>query len=307
MPKEIKHQLLMSEGISQSKSAAVITKTMYAAMKLLRDNDGSMPFSELRTKIAETVEFTEWEASAPSEKTSKPRWEINMMFYVIDYNEAGFIRKDAGTWYLTAEGEKALALSPVQVFEAARTAHRINEGKSGILEEMDSDIEEIEEPTKNIVIEDAEAMAMDGIRKYIRQMNPYPFQELVAALLRGMGFYTPFIADKGKDGGIDVVAYENAAGTGNRLIVQIKHMPTSSLDVTIIRNLAALLKKESDTGWVVTSGRFTSEARRFARECKFNVRLIDGEELVRLWIALYDRLNASDRQRLPLRTIFFLE
>ena len=39
--------------------------------------------------------------------------------------------------------------------------------------------------------------------------NPYEFQDLVAALLRAMGYYTPFIAPKGKDGGVDIIAYRD--------------------------------------------------------------------------------------------------
>jgi restriction endonuclease Mrr len=73
-----------------------------------------------------------------------------------------------------------------------------------------------------------------------------------------------------------------------------------------VRNIAALLKKESDTGWVVTSGRFTKESRRFARECKNNIRLIDGEELVTLWVAAYNGLPQADKMRLPIHPVYFL-
>jgi len=49
-------------------------------------------------------------------------------------------------------------------------------------------------------------------------------EPLVAALLRGMGYYTPFVAPKGKDGGVDVVAYRDPLGTESpRIQVQIKH------------------------------------------------------------------------------------
>ncbi len=298
----------MEQTKQQSKSAAVIMKTMYAAMRLLQQHGGALELSEIKNLIREdtSMNFTEWELERPSEKTTLPRWEVNMGFYSSDYQRAGFIKKDNGVWYLTPDGEKMLAQSPENVFNAARTAYRIWAKENGESEDMGSEIAEIPVPTESMKIEDIESQAMDGIKEHIRHMNPYEFQDLVAALLRGMGYYTPFVAPKGKDGGIDVVAYENAAGIGGRLIVQVKHQPTTTLEVITVRSLAALLKKDADTGMVVTSGRFTGESLRFARESKNNIRLIDGDELVRLWIACYQSLTEKDKCLMPLRPIYFI-
>jgi len=67
--------------------------------------------------------------------------------------------------------------------------------------------EEDEEPDEQVVevpsYDDIEQKAIEGLQQYINAKNPYEFQELVAALLRGMGYYTPFVAPKGKDGGVD--------------------------------------------------------------------------------------------------------
>src|SRR5205814_9426780 len=42
--------------------------------------------------------------------------------------------------------------------------------------------------------ESAESMARSEVEDYINALGPYEFQDLVAALLRGMGYYTPFVA-----------------------------------------------------------------------------------------------------------------
>ncbi len=71
-----------------------------------------------------------------------------------------------------------------------------------------------------------EEQAIDGIIQFINKKNPYEFQDLVAALLRAMGYYTPFISPKGKDGGIDIIAYQDPLGTKTpRIKVQVKHYP----------------------------------------------------------------------------------
>ncbi|GAI64489.1 unnamed protein product, partial [marine sediment metagenome] len=73
-------------------------------------------------------------------------------------------------------------------------------------------------------LDETEQKAMEGLKEHIRAKNAYEFQDLVAALLRGMGYHTPFVAPKGKDGGIDVIAYRDPLGTQSpRIKVQIKH------------------------------------------------------------------------------------
>ncbi len=57
-----------------------------------------------------------------------------------------------------------------------------------------------------------ESDAREGIRQFIASKSPYEFQDMVAALLRAMDYHTPFIAPKGKDGGIDIIAYLDPLG-----------------------------------------------------------------------------------------------
>ena len=296
----------MNEKKELSRSASVVAKTMYEAMKLMKRNEGAMPFSAIRDELPNRVAFSEWERADTSEKTQQPRWLVNTMFYSVEYVKAGLIQKDNGVWYLTADGEKALFLTAEQVFEIAHTAYRKYEKENNKYETIDEDVKEVEELTDEMILSDAQSVAQEGISKKIQGLDPYEFQKLCAALLRGLGYYIPFIAPKGKDGGIDIVAYENAAGVGQRVIVQVKHMPTTSIDVTIVRNLAALLKKDSDTGIVFTSGTFTNEAIRFAREHKSNIRLIGATELVKLWIENYDLLCEDDKLYLPLKAVHYV-
>ena len=152
----------MEQTKQQSKSAAVIMKTMYAAMRLLQQHGGALELSEIKNLIREdtSMNFTEWELERPSEKTTLPRWEGNLGFYSSDYQRAGFIKKDNGVWHLTPDGEKMLAQSPENVFNAARTAYRIWAKENGESEDMGSEIAEIPVPTESMKIEDIESQAM---------------------------------------------------------------------------------------------------------------------------------------------------
>lgn len=296
----------MNEKKELSRSASVVARTMYEAMKMMRENNGAMPFSDIRERLAQVMEFNEWEREETSEKTRQPRWLVNTLLYSVEYVKAGLIRKDAGVWYLTADGEKALSLTAEKVFGIAHTAYRMYEKENDRHQDIDEDVEEVSELTDEIIVAEAESTAQEGISRRIRSMNPYEFQDFCGALLRAMGYYVPFIAPRGKDGGIDIVAYENAAGVGGRIVAQVKHMPTTPIDVTIVRNLAALLKKDGDTGVVFSSGTFTNEAIRFAREHKSNIRLIGFAELVKLWIDYYGAMSEEEKALLPMRAVYFV-
>ena len=296
----------MNESKPLSLSAQVVSKTMHEAMKILSENSRQMTFAELRECIRQRVPFTEWEQQQPSDKARLPRWELNLMCYAVEYEVAGFIARESGVWYLTDEGAKQLTQSPEQVFAAAHTAYRISKRENGKYQTIDDDVKEVSEQSPMMQLEEAEAVAMEALRRYVQTMDWQEFQRMVAALVKAMGYYVPFIAPQGADGGIDVLAYENASGAGHRIIIQAKRYKDSSVGVEVVRNIAALLSKPTDVGMVVTSGHFTTEALRFAQSCKNNLRLVDLAELLRLWISYYDCLTLPEREILPLRAVYFL-
>ena len=154
--------------------------------------------------------------------------------------------------------------------------------------------------------DDIEQTALDGLEKFINSKNPYEFQDLVAALLRGMGYHTPFVAPKGKDGGVDVVAYRDPLGTESpRIQVQIKHRD-SSATVQEVRQLMGLLQKEGNVGIFVSTGGFSPDARSAARSSHVHVELIDLHRFLGLWQEFYPRLSDADKSMLPLRPVYFL-
>src|SRR5205814_493525 len=90
----------------------------------------------------------------------------------------------------------------------------------------EEDEEEIE--VAPIGLEQAQDQSYLEIADHIRRMEPYIFQDLVAELLKGMGYYVRLVAGRGRDGGIDIVAYQDALGFASpRMKVQVKHRTSS--------------------------------------------------------------------------------
>lgn len=291
-----------------SPSIQVATKTIYAAFNILKESGGHLSGKEVIDKIKERVEFNEWELKR-YEKTGYIRWQSILHFYTIDCIKAGFLIKKKGVWYLTEEGEKAISLGPVELLRKASSEYRkwaAARTASDNPIEAEVEIEDVEQLQK-ANLEQLEAQAKDGLKAFIASKNAYEFQDLVAALLRAMGYFTPFIAPKGPDGGLDIVAYQDPLGTkAPRIKVQVKHRPQANISVGDIKSLIGSLNKDGDVGLFVTSGGFTSEAERFARSSHIHVKLIDFDSFIDLWQEFYSKLTDDEKYLLPLHPIYFL-
>ncbi len=293
-----------------AKSIKAASKTMFATFQILKANGGEMRGRDVVAKIPETVVLTDWEKER-YEKTGNVRWESILQFYTIDCMKAGFLQKDKGLWILTPEGEDAIKLGEEGLFLAAKKAYVQWKSKNATPEkEVIEDIpieENNEEKTQKVLIEQYVEKAIEGLQDFINKKNPYEFQDMVAALLRAMGYYIAFNAKRGKDGGIDIIAYSDPLGTKEpRMKVQIKHRPNDAVSVDVVKQLVANLNKSGDVGLFVTSGRFTSESERYSRESHKHIELINFERLVSLWQEFYPKMNDEEKNILPLQPIYFL-
>ena len=300
-----------SEPLARSKQTAA--KTMFEALNILKASGGSLPGKEVVAKMRQNLTFTEWELEN-YEKTGNVRWESIFYFYTIDLMKAGYLRKNKRIWFITEEGEKALKKGPIELMYAASEAYRQwSKDNQKIKDEGEEVVEPEEELSdesqmQRATIDQIESEAIEGIKEHINQKNPYEFQDLVAALLRAMKYYTPFISPKGKDGGIDIIAYRDPLGASEpRIKVQVKHKPDSAVPVNDIRSLMGLLSnKTGEIGLFVTSGRFSSDAEKVARDSSVHVRLIDIDSFIQLWQQFYDALTDEEKNWLPLYKIYFL-
>jgi restriction system protein len=172
----------------------------------------------------------------------------------------------------------------------------------------ETDIAIVEESAKEeeTSADEIEQSAYEQIETYINKKNPYEFQDLAAALLRGMGYFTPFVAPAGKDGGVDIVAYRDPLGTSSpRIKVQIKHREASAT-VQEVRQLMGLLQKDGDVGIFISSGGFTPDAKTTARNSNVHVELVDLPRFITLWQEFYQKLPDEDKTKLPLFPIYLL-
>lgn len=299
-PKEEK--TMASQKLSRSRELA--GKVIYAALQILKERGGEAPGRDVLEEVGRRVPLDDW-AKATYEKSGYVRWQSILHFFSIDCIKAGYLVKKKGVWYLTPEGENALQLGEVGLLNAATAAYRKWKEENQPLEPKEDEVSEEGQQSQEATIHEIEQLAIEGLKKQVDQKNPYEFQELAAALLRGMGYYTPFVAPQGKDGGVDIIAYRDPLGTVSpRIKVQIKHRG-SPASVQEVRQLMGLLQKDGDVGIFVSSGGFTSDTKTTARSSHVHVELIDMDRFISLWQEFYNKLTDEDKSLLPLMPIYF--
>jgi len=105
------------------------------------------------------------------------------------------------------------------------------------------------------------------------------FEQLVGEFFRRKGFNVEQRGDRDPEGGVDVVA---SIGS-DRYLVQCKHWRMQRVGVKVVREICAVAAAEGAAGvFVVTSGTFTDEARRFVEENRIDIELITGDQLRRM-------------------------
>ena len=294
---------------AKSKSYVTSAKTMYAAMTILKKNGGSMPIRILMQEVEKNIELSAWEKSI-LENTGNIRWQSIMHFTSVDYVRAGFLIKKKGNWTITPEGEEALKMGVEKLRDEAWLRYKAwYRGKEQMIDEKPVvQPEEENDPAKETMIEleTLEERAANGIREYLKSKNPYEFQDLVASLLKAMGYYIQSVAPRGKDGGIDIVAYTDPLGAKTpRIKVQVKHKPETATGAADVRALLGILKA-GDIALFVTSGTYSTDAKHAATSGDKFIRLIDGDEFIEMWQEYYDKMSDEDKNMLPLKRISFL-
>ncbi len=272
--------------------------------KILLDHPDGLPAKELLEKLESVVPPTDFEKSEYPNRPGVRRFEKIVRFATIAPVKAGWLIKSKGRWTLTDEGKKAYERIPDPekfVREGGRLYRQWAESRPDTASEV------VEEgPDATSTIEEAEESAWSEIENYMQKMPPYDFQNLVAALLRAMGYHVSWVAPPGPDKGIDILAHTDPLGTSApRIKVQVKRR-ADKINPEGLRSFLAVLG-DQDVGIFVSMGGFTSEAESEARtQERRKVTLVDLEKLFDLWVLHYEKVAETDKLLLPLKPVYYL-
>lgn len=151
--------------------------------------------------------------------------------------------------------------------------------------------------------ENTEERAHEFIKDQISRLAWDDMQELVAAILRAMGFKTR-VSPAGSDRGKDIIASPDGLGLSPpRIKVEVKHRPASQMGAPEIRSFLGALRGE-DRGMYVSTGGFTREAHYEAERSALPVSLVDLDTLAQLLVQHYEALDLDGKSLVPLTRIY---
>lgn len=150
---------------------------------------------------------------------------------------------------------------------------------------------------------DTQAKGFEFIKDKVNELGWEEMQELVAGLLRAMGYKTR-ISPSGSDRGKDIVASPDGLGFEDpRIVVEVKHR-ASAMGSQEIRSFLGG-RHENDKGLYVSTGGFTKDARYEAERARIPVTLMDLDDLVKSLLEHYGQMDIDMQRLIPLRKVYW--
>lgn len=174
-------------------------------------------------------------------------------------------------------------------------------GASRVAEAADQPHEQLADDRQ--AFEDIESQALERIKDRINRLDWDAMQELVASLLRAMGYKT-IISPAGPDRGKDIVASPDGFGFEQpRIVVEVKHR-RGQMGAQEIRSFLGGRHPE-DRGLYVSTGGFTKDAQYEAERASNVTHLMTTDGLARALVEHYEALDSKGRTLLPLTKIYW--
>lgn len=169
---------------------------------------------------------------------------------------------------------------------------------AGLESEEEEDFDSVADPLDNL-----QEQAIERIKDRLLSLDWDDMQEMVASLLRALGYRT-LVSPAGPDRGKDIVASKDGFGfEPPRIVVEVKHR-RGAMGAPEIRAFLGG-RHAQDKGLYVSTGGFTREAYFEAERASTVTHLMTLDDLARALTDNYDRLDERGRALLPLVRVYW--
>lgn len=146
--------------------------------------------------------------------------------------------------------------------------------------------------------------AVEFVKDRISRLDDREMEELVAGLLRAMGYKTR-VSEPGADRGVDILASPDGFGFESpRIVVEVKHRPNTAMGSQAIRTFLGG-RHQDDKGLYVSTGGFSKDARYEAERAKIPLMLMDLDGLVKALMEHYEDTDSRTRALAPLTRTYW--
>ncbi len=225
---------------------------------------GSASVAEQEDTVANNLKLSEKEV-AEVHRGNRTKLSYRLAWARYYLKRFGVLENSArGVWALTAKGTQTRKIDKDEVNRSVKSQDRVTDGA--------------EAETENEII--AEKRWQDEVLATVRQISPAAFERLCQRVLRESGFIHVEVTGRTGDGGMDGKGVVRVGGLLSfHVIFQCKRYK-GSVSPSFVRDFRGAMVGRADKGLLITTGKFTRDARAEAqRDGATPIDLIDGEEL----------------------------
>jgi restriction system protein len=280
------------------KTSSQFARYIGPVIAAIRELGGSGRPDEVRAVVARDLHISDAEQSEPLPSGVQTRFENQVHWARFYLAKAGYIdSSQRGVWTLTEKGRSLEAVTPDQIRlivkeVSAQTKPRAEDGQ-----ESAPGWDEIVPTVTNY---------REELARTLQSLPTAGFERFCQRLLRESGFQEVAITGRSGDGGIDGIGILQVnALVSFKVLFQCKKY-TGSVSPSHVRDFRGAMTGRADKGIIITTGSFTSDARKEAvRDGAPPIELVDGEKLAGMLEKL--ELGLRPRQTYELDSAFFDE
>lgn len=244
---------------------------------------GSGQPSEVKEVIADKLKTPENEQNDQIESGAS-RFSKNVDWARFYLAKAGYIDASTrGVWSLTEAG-RGVKFSSADTFKLFQDIHKVFSVEKRKHKDKVSKPETIDVSDE---IPDEEDDHRTILIKKLMNLSPAGFERLCQRLLRESGFESVTVTGRSGDGGLDGIGILQVnAFVSFKVLFQCKRY-SGSVTPSQVRDFRGAMMGRADKGIILTTGTFTSDAKKEAVRDGVNpIELVDGEKLMDMFETL---------------------
>jgi len=279
-----------------TKVASQFARYLEPVIAAVQELGGSGRPDEVRAVIARRLKISEAEQSEPLPSGVQTRFENQVHWARFYLAKAGYIdSSQRGVWTLTEKGRQLGEVSDADIASIVREVNA--QTKDAVIDDVDA----APSPTGAVP---ATGNYREELAQTLQNLPASGFERFCQRLLRESGFQEVTITGRSGDGGIDGIGILQVNPLVSfKVLFQCKKY-TGSVSPSQVRDFRGAMTGRADKGIIITTGSFTSEARKEAvRDGAPPIELVDGEKLAGMLEEL--QLGLKPKQTYELDASFF--
>lgn len=262
-------------SVNPTPAVPSVRELLWPTLRAVREIGDSGTIEEIDEKVIELEDFSEEQQAVPQGRGSQTKLKYRIAWARTYLKGMGALdNSERGVWSTTELG-RTMTPEEMVARNSAYIArlHEARKAKAANAPEPD------DEPSEGTSDLSNDREWKEQLLEVLLGMAPDGFERLARRLLREAGFVSVTVTGKSGDGGIDGIGVYRFSLLSFPLFFQCKRYK-GSVGAGAVRDFRGAMAGRGDKGLLITTGSFTTDAKREAtRDGAPPIDLIDGEQL----------------------------